>query len=380
MHARHLLGLFVSSLIGLATAGGCGGSELPPATAQNADEAALSLYLEPSAQKHVDAAVQAAFVAGGYTMVSSAAAPHDVTLRTTTTAAVEQSMFQVQVNGVAKVNLRVTVALTAVLADGRVIDHATTQYVTGTDEPPNAEQMRPLVQSLRSSGRLAQAAGGLRETKQADARKERQAAADADRAKAAAEEAARTQRHIDDEASWQAASTSTCAAAASLTACATLETWLKGHPASEHAQEAKQTLDIALPKVVALGDAMAWDKANAPACKAPAKSSDCDGVKSYLATFPTGAHADEARAMRDAAWTKTEALRKQETASAEAKQAREEALAEAEAKREIQQQKADEMKACRENCTSKEGFCGVHRDPQKFQRCAGLCLQRRCKQ
>ena len=386
MHARQFAGLLLSSLIGIAVASGCGGSERAASTAQGPTDDGVSLYIERGGNAQINGALQSAFVAAGYTVVNAATAPHEVTLRATATAGIEQSIFQVQVNGVAKVNLRVTVSVTAVLPDGRVVDQASTEYVAGADEPATEERMRPIVQALRSSGRLAVAARAVRQTRDADARQQRAAAEQADRAKAAADEAARKQKHTDDEAAWHAANESTCATAAATNACLELQAWLKANPGSEHAAQAKQTLDAAVPKLSELNAAIAWDKANTQACKAPQKSSDCDGVTAYLEAFPTGAHADDARALRDAAWKKIEGLRRQEEATAVAQRKREEALAEAEAQREIQRQKAEEQRqkteelmACRANCISKDGFCGVHADPQKFQRCAGLCIQRRCK-
>jgi hypothetical protein len=213
-------------------------------------------------------------------------------------------------------------------------------------------------------------------TRQAHAQAEQAASEEALREETAAKKAQQDERDAAEQSAWQAANADACAQATTLTACNDLETWLKTHPNSPHTQEAAQTLDAARPKIIAIADGTLWNSANASACKAPSKSTDCDGINVYIGRFPSGAHADEARAIRDTSAKKIDALRKKEEVQARLDEQREAQQEKADQQKEAARQKQEQLEDCKRNC--KENMCAAYVLSDRFGLCMSRCVQNMC--
>jgi hypothetical protein len=131
-----------------------------------------------------------------------------------------------------------------------------------------------------------------------------------------------------------------CEAPSRSTGCDALRRELEVNPAAAYAAELRATLETAKPRLDALRDSEAWAEARAEACAAPDDEDDCDGIEGYLARWPTGAYAAQARqtlTTGQAAMRKLEAQRRAEEAreaAEEAREAAEQARREAAAERE----------------------------------------------
>ena len=238
----------------LAACGGEDSESAPPETASEASPspavAALSFYMANPRPgplvATVAARLQTALVGAGYNLVAAESAPHNVTARLAVTATPEQSLFQVTVNGTPQTKMRVHVTL-SLTDDGRVVDELAHDF-DSTNGEVSGEDVTPLVARLGRSPRLARYARELAGAHEARARASAQRAAQAEQEEAAATKAEQDKVDADEQSAWQAANADACAEATTLTACNDLQTWLKSHPNSPHAQEATQTLDAARPK------------------------------------------------------------------------------------------------------------------------------------
>ena len=97
----------------------------------------------------------------------------------------------------------------------------------------------------------------------------------------------------EELAAWQASKSEQCRQPKKATDCDDLEAFLAKYPAGAHAEEAKAIVAAVEGTIRPLRDEAAW-KASAPSCRAPKASSDCDGVKDYVENFRNGNHMDEA--------------------------------------------------------------------------------------
>ncbi len=138
-----------------------------------------------------------------------------------------------------------------------------------------------------------------------------------------------------------------------------------------------QTLDGARPKIVAIADDTLWSSANAAACKAPSKASDCDGINVYIGRFPSGAHADEARTIRDGSTRKIDALGKKEETQARLDEQRQAQQEKAEQQKDAARQKQEQLEDCKRNC--KENMCAAYVLSDRFGLCMSRCVQNMCQ-
>jgi hypothetical protein len=239
------------------------------------------------------ASLQTALVAAGYDLVTSEAAPHDLTARLAVSATQEQGFFHVTVNGRRQVTLKVHVALTIVGGAG-VVDEVAHDFESSNGEVSDGN-VSPLVARLNSSPRLARYASDQANARRAKVEAERAAAVQAkDQAAQAEQDRAREQEETD----WVHARPLGCRIPAILGACDAVRLYLAKYPSGTHADEAKKTVDEAAPKLEGLQkDDNVWHTAGADACRAHADPHGCDGIDLYLVKFPAGLHADEARAL-----------------------------------------------------------------------------------
>jgi hypothetical protein len=113
------------------------------------------------------------------------------------------------------------------------------------------------------------------------------------------------QARAADAAAWQLANVSTCAQSPKFTDCIEVIRYLNGFPSGDHRSEAEQALmqaetvrqrasrDAAIARVKA--DVTAWRAASPELCRNPDAATSCDGVNAYVAAYPTGRHAIEAK-------------------------------------------------------------------------------------
>lgn len=202
-------------------------------------------------------------------------------------------------------------------------------------------------------------------------KKKRRDAVDAERREqeeVAAREAAdaaekRKAEEASERAAWSELVLAECTSPTQVNGCASVKRFLARYPSGEHAAEAKAALETGSPLVPKLADETAWSEARVSDCKVPKSTDGCDGVLAYLAAQPAGAHAEEARTMLDAAEPKLEQLRKNQEREQEAELARFD-------EEEKRAKRAECAKACSETCF---GLA-----PSRYNACKSQCQQARC--
>jgi hypothetical protein len=199
--------------------------------------------------------------------------------------AVVPSMVEVRINGVEQAKRRYAVTL-SLLAEGQLIDQASTQFET--DEGVSPGRLQPIVAALNASPKLLQFA------------RERWAgqSASTEVAKKKTEEAAATSARFDEEKEWNAARPTGCELPVSLTGCDAVRLYLAKYPAGVHVEDANRALAAGQPQLEKLQkDENAWQQAGTITCRSHTGTEPCVGVELYLAKYQAGLHADEARAL-----------------------------------------------------------------------------------
>jgi hypothetical protein len=285
----------------------CGGEQAEQASPQAARQdtsapspavTALKIYLVNSTRTPLSVAIatqlQGALVAAGYDLVDTGSAPHDLTARLGVTATQKQSFFEVTVNGRTRVNLAVHAALT-LTGGGGIIDQMSADFDKSSGDPVSDVDVAPLVRQLGRSSRLGAFAANQARARRAHAKVQEEAA---EQAKQQAAEQAETQVRQQDDADWVSAKPLGCRMPAALDACDAVRKYLATYPSGVHADEGKKALDEAAPKLETLQrDENTWKRSGADACRAHLDEHACDGIDIYLVKFPSGLHGDEARAL-----------------------------------------------------------------------------------
>jgi hypothetical protein len=131
--------------------------------------------------------------------------------------------------------------------------------------------------------------------------------------------------------------------------CRNVKRFIKRHPKSPRAAEAKQLLDDHIERQ----HDHAWAAAKIKTCARPKTSRDCRGVRRYLRRYRKGEHATEARAVLKKIDKKLDALAKRE-------EARDEREARAEARREAAEERreaAKQKRVCLKDCRAEFSEC-----------------------
>lgn len=108
-----------------------------------------------------------------------------------------------------------------------------------------------------------------------------------------------------ESAAWQLANATVCAQSPKFSDCTQVIRYLNGFPAGQHRAEAEQALmqaqgvrqrasrDAGIARVKA--DVSAWKTAHVEVCRSPESAASCDGVNAYVAAYPAGRYAVEAK-------------------------------------------------------------------------------------
>jgi hypothetical protein len=188
-----------------------------------------------------------------------------------------------------------------------------------------AQQVEQALNSVLSSQKLPVYYSQLQERERERARTEEAAreeqarqtqAAKEQEARQAQEEQQRLEK-ADDEA-WAASSPGVCRRAEALTACDGVRQYLAQFGSGRHNDTAHAYLNQAEPKLTLLADHAAWNAVNSAQCARPTKAADCEAIQAYLSTYPSGAHAPEAKQALSAGSARLAALKQLDQARAEA--------------------------------------------------------------
>ncbi len=294
-----LLGVGGMAAVFAAVLGACAGAEPEPHTPPVApaplskDVAKLRLFVVPTGHTQVDAALQSALVSAGFRVETEQATDQDLEVRATMSAAVQQQLFVANVNGVSNQRCRVTLRAT-LNGPGGVVDQATAAFTAVCGEVTERD-LAPIAAAFTRSAKL-RAVGAERTA--ADERKQ-QAKEEAE-AKREADEKAKIEsnRKRKDENAWIAANEVACREPRRTDACDGVQRYLADFPDGAHADEAKRTLEKAKPKLeMVQKDENAWASAGVQTCRRSQTRDACAGVEIYRTKFPAGLHADEAASL-----------------------------------------------------------------------------------
>lgn len=238
---------------------------------------------------NVKTQLTSAMSGAGYKLVESAEAKPDILAKVTVNATQEQSFFQVQVNGQVQASYSVKLAASFVsAAEAAVIDQATSDF-SGKDGAVEQKAIDKLLVHLSKSGKL---------TAWAHAARSKVEGAEADL--------------------WKAANVDGCKAGKTATACDGVKAYLEKYPSGKHAADGRQAMQDGEVAMKAAQEEDMWKAAAVDQCKKPTKSYDCKGVEDYLAKYPTGGHAAEAKDAMKASEKAREGLKKVEDAKKKA--------------------------------------------------------------
>lgn len=265
------IAVFLGLSTGLAACGGGaieGGVAVDPRTPPAKEVMGLTLLVAQGGSSESDRFAQALGAAlgrSGFNVTNDASAHADVALRTSVSVMPDDSFLKMQVNGKSKVKFIVTVDVVA----AQPLDQLHAEYKSYEGDPPDEESIGSLVVAFAHSRRVV-----------AFAKRQSSTAAEAS----------------NDDVEWNAADPTACKVPATLEACDAVRAYLVKHPQGKYAAEASRTLAAGGPTLERLRkDDNAWENAGAMECRTQKTREACVGVEVYVAKFPAGAHAAEAR-------------------------------------------------------------------------------------
>jgi len=272
---RFLRPLAIATFLGLSSVlAACGGGAaesggaVEPSKPPSKEVMGLTLLLVRGGSSEGDrfaAALGEALSRSGFNVTSDPQAHADVVLRALVTVTADDSFLKMQVNGKSKLKFVVTVD---VVAD-RPIDQLHVDYKAYEGDPPDEESVGSMVLAFAHSARIV-----------AFAKQRGNAVAAAS----------------SEEAEWNAADPTECKVPATVDACDAVRAYLVKHPQGKYASEASRTLAAGAPTLERLRkDDNAWENAGSIECRAQKTREACVGVEVYVAKFPAGMHAAEAK-------------------------------------------------------------------------------------
>ncbi|GMV15897.1 MAG: hypothetical protein AMXMBFR56_41210 [Polyangiaceae bacterium] len=291
---KHTL-LVALSAVGVTAAcwlSACGGST-PPAEQPTASEEVSSLRMfitnEARDEQAIQSAVESSLSQAGIQLVGEKDADVVATLRVG--KAEKTGFFKVVSNGKPVVNYTYQVTL-QVTGGGSVIELAMTTFTGEANEVDN-EKIAEIARAVAGSDKLKRYARQLANQRKTAAVEAKQAEDEQKEKEAKAEKEASQKA---EAIAWVEADAPSCREPAGPDSCKSLELYVAKYPDGLHAVEAKAILNGAAPKLEKLReDDSAWNKAGAAACVPGASVDDCSGVEIYLLKYPAGMHHEKAR-------------------------------------------------------------------------------------
>jgi len=316
----------------LAISGALGCSDQPPPRSVQSETSVVrgSVYVapgkDPEATKLAERLV-AGLSRADHTVVTSDAAEHELTAELQVAVRETSGLLTVYVDGKPKKNHEAEATL-KITAAGQVITGERIKY--DADDGPSDENIQTLVSALSNAAAQKHVAGVRQQ--EGDTIMRQQAKDEAAlREKKQKEDAEKLEALKQDDAAWNQIVPAECTTPTQLTGCESVKGYLAEYPNGRHVAEAKKALNAGTPILAKLTEDRDWSAARVEVCKKPKRSTDCDGVTSYVVSQPVGAHADESLALLTQVEPMLESLRK-----AEEKQSKN-----AEAKAERDAEKAD---------------------------------------
>lgn len=245
---------------------------------------------------NVKAALTTSLTSAGYNLVDNEEGKPDVVAKVTVNATQKQSMFQVQVNGRVQVSYAVKLNASFVSAgEAAVIDQAASEF-TGKDGAVDQPAVDKILVHLSDTGKLVTYAKTAKEK-----------AFQAEAEKKAAEEKA-------EEDLWKAANVDGCRKPTAQNPCEGVKAYVAKYPAGKYTAEGRQAIQDGQAEAARMAEEDMWKAAAVDQCKKPTKSYDCKAVEDYLAKYPTGGHAADAKATMKSSEKAREDLKKKEEA------------------------------------------------------------------
>jgi hypothetical protein len=295
---------FLSILVALPCLSACGARPTPvaltPASSQKpaaelgieVSVAAGSNEAEPLADK-VRSSTANAFTASGYKLVEKDGKP-EVQAKMTVSATEEASLFQTQVNGKRQVTYKVQLSLALVsVADSAVLDQVTTEF-SSSEGSIDENAIRNLVTQIGNNGKLVAYADKLKQN-----------------AKAVEDKKTR-----DEDDLWKAANAEGCTNASKQNACDGVKDYIQKYPSGRHTADGRKAIADGEVHIAKVEEENAWKAAVVDQCQKPTKSYDCADVEKYLAKYPTGTHAAEAKEAMKGSEKARESLKAKEDSAA----------------------------------------------------------------
>ncbi len=270
-----------------------GGAQKPaPELGIDVSVTAASSEAEPIADK-VRSSTTNALTAAGYKLVESSGKP-ELHAKMTISASEEPSLFQTQINGKRQVTYKIQVSLALVSAsDSTVVDQVTTEFES-SDGSIDENALRNLVTQIGSNGKLVAYSNKLEQ----DAK------------------TAEDKKSSEEDQLWQAANVDGCKNASKSNACDGVKTYIQKYPSGRHTADARKAIQDGDAHMASVEEENAWKAAVVDQCTKPTKSYDCSDVQKYLATYPTGAHAADAKEAMKTSEKARDALKAKEDAAA----------------------------------------------------------------
>jgi hypothetical protein len=232
-------------------------------------------------------ALEAALVHSGVQVVGDASQPADVEMRCRVFTSEDDGFWRVTVNGQTKKKFTVRVEVRG--GTGRLVDQFVASYKGFPGDAPDEDAVGKLVLAYAYSPRMA---GYARAKGAAAAPTTNDTAAPTATAPATASAPTNNPR---DDAEWFRIDTVKCKIPARPEACNSVRYYLAHFPNGAHAEEARDLLSAAQPALEKLQkDDVAWQKASVSECRSKRNAEACAGVEAYEMQFPTGMHGEEA--------------------------------------------------------------------------------------
>ncbi len=319
----------------LSTLCACGGPQPAPVVTQ-ATEDTSNVVLLVAGDGDLARAIQSRLTQAGYRVVHDSGDEHHAVVNVVEHTTQNQGFFKVVVNGRERVSYT-TRATVTLLSSGVAVATASAQY--DPEEQIAPEDLNRIVSAITDRAIITRLASRVQDQKafEAEALEEERRLKKA--RMRAAEEAEKKKAHDEDEAAWAQVIVAECTTPREEDACLKVKAYLANYPTGLHAQEARTAMEQGTMAIAAMVEERAWNAVNVAACREPRSSTDCVAAEKYINDFPTGIHVAEAREAIDSTRDKREKLAQQEAREAER-----------EAKRIEQEEKKAALESCKDDC------------------------------